>query len=143
MKLTTRLTAIISLVMLLITVLAVPALASDTTAATTTAATTGSTASGSSFWQPSVIIPLIILVVVIVACVIIFFVLPERREKTLKFFRGLKSECKKVSWYSWKNTWKGSLVVAVIAVALAITIGLLDFLFGQTIAIIPAIRTLF
>ncbi len=92
-----------------------------------------------NFLKPSVLIPIAILVVAIVACVIVFFILPKRREKTLKFFRGLKSECKKVSWFSWKNTWKGSLVVAAIAVTLAVVIGLLDTAFVEAIAALPGL----
>ena len=83
------------------------------------------------FLRPSFIIPIAIAVAAIIACVIIFFVIPARREKTLKFFRGLKSESKKVTWYTWKQTWKGTLVVAVVSVALAVVIGLLDFGFTQ------------
>ncbi len=137
MKFTTRLAAIIAAALLLVTMLAIPAMASDTT---TTEAAASTSSSASSFFTPSVIVPLIILVVVVIACVIVFFVLPARREKTFKFFRGLKSEWNKVSWFSWENTLKGSLVVAGIAVALAIVIGLLDVGFSSGI---NALDTLF
>ena len=81
--------------------------------------------------RPSVIIPIALFVAAVIACIVVFFVLPSKREKTFKFLRSLKSECKKVSWYSPKQTIKGSLVVVVVAVALAAVIGLLDFGFAQ------------
>ena len=67
----------------------------------------------------------------VIAAIVVFLVLPKRREKTLKFFRGLKSEWKKISWYSWKQTWKGTLVVAIVAIVIAIVVGLLDTGFSQ------------
>ncbi|MBE6600163.1 MAG: preprotein translocase subunit SecE [Ruminococcaceae bacterium] len=87
----------------------------------------------------SQIIPLIILAVVIIVLVVIFFGLPKYREKTFKLFRSVKSEAKKVSWYSWKNTRKGTLVVIVSVVALAIVIGLLDYLFSTGIVALTKI----
>ena len=67
----------------------------------------------------------------IVAVVVIAFGLPKNREKTLKLSRSVKSEAKKVSWYSWKNTRKATIVVLVCVIALTAVIGVLDFLFGQ------------
>lgn len=88
---------------------------------------------GSKFFTPSVLIPLAILLAAIIACVVVFFILPKRREKTLKFFRSLKSECKKISWYTWKQTRKGTVVVVICAVVIAVVIGLLDYGFSEGI----------
>ena len=79
----------------------------------------------------SQIIPIVLAAAALIACIIIFFVLPSRREKTFKFLRSLKSECKKISWYTWKQTIKGTAVVVAVAVALAIVIGLLDYGFSE------------
>ncbi len=115
-----RIIAMISLIALSLVVFAVPTFAAEATETT-----------GNSWFTLSNILPVAILVALVIATVIIFFVIPKRREKTLKFFRGLKSECKKVSWYSWSQTVKGSLVVAAIAVVIAVAIGLLDVGFTQ------------
>ena len=115
-----RVIAMISLIALSLVTFAVPAFAAE---ATETA--------GNSWFKLSNILPVAILIVLVIAAVIFFFVIPKRREKTLKFFRGLKSECKKVSWYSWSQTIRGSVVVAIIAVVIAIVVGLLDVGFTQ------------
>ena len=146
--------AIFFAVAVLLSVFTVSVFATDVTTAATTAATTttqasagtttvpGTTAAGSaagSVMPISQIIPLIILAVVIIVLVVIFFGLPKYREKTFKLFRSVKSEARKVSWYSWKNTRKGTLVVIVSVVALAIVIGLLDFLFSTGIVALTKI----
>ena len=115
-----RIIAMISLIALSLVTFAVPAFAAETTEE-----------AGNSWFTPWNVIPVAILLVLVIAAVIFFFIIPKRREKTLKFFRGLKSECKKVSWYSWSQTIRGSVVVAVIAVAIAIVVGLLDVGFTQ------------
>lgn len=120
MKTRTRAAAIISLAVLLFTVAALPICAADTTTETKL-----------SFWRLSNIIPLVILLAIIIALVVVFFILPKRRERTLKFFRGLKSESKKVSWFTWKQTWRGTMVVAIISIVIATVIGLLDVGFSQ------------
>ena len=84
----------------------------------------------------SQIIPLIITAVAVIAFVVVFFVLPKRREKSLKFCRALKSECKKVSWLSWEQTIKSSVVVAVVAVVIAVIVGLLDLGFTEAIKVL-------
>ena len=87
-----------------------------------------------------VIVCLIVLGVLIVAVVVVAFGLPKNREKTLKLARSVKSESKKVSWYSWKNTRKATIVVLVCVIALAVIIGLLDYLFGQVfVKLLPMI----
>ena len=73
---------------------------------------------------------LIIFVVVVIAVAIICII---KREKVGKFFRGLKSEFKKIVWSPWNQVRKNTIVVIVMVIALAAVIGLLDFLFGQGI----------
>ena len=43
-----------------------------------------------------------------------------------KYFRECASEMKKVTWLSRKETFKSSLIVIVVTVALCVVIGLLD-----------------
>ena len=115
---------------------------SSTTAGSTTAATTTTSSSTTTTNGPTlieIIIPLAILVVAVVVLVVVFFGLPKYRTKTLAFCRSIKSECGKVSWYSWKNTRKGTVVVVICVVALAIVIGLLDWLFFTVIDAIPGL----
>ena len=57
----------------------------------------------------------------------------KNREKVGKFLRSLKSEFKKISWSSWKDVRKNTLVVVVVVVAVAIVIGGVDFLFSRGI----------
>ncbi len=116
--------------------------ASTTTNAPTTTEAPG-VAAGNTGLPISQIIPLIILAVVVIVLIVVFFGLPKYREKTFKLFRSLKSEWKKVSWYSWKNTRKGTLVVIASVAALAIVIGLLDYLFSMGITALSSIKGFF
>ncbi len=50
-----------------------------------------------------------------------------------KKLRDLKSELKKISWLSWRDTYKQSGVVLVTLVAFAVVVGLLDLLFYKTL----------
>lgn len=66
------------------------------------------------------------------------------REKIGKALRVYKSEFKKVSWLSWKDTKKSSLVVLAVLVACALVICLLDLgLSKGLLAMIQALRGLF
>ncbi len=112
---------------------------STTTKAPTTTTAPSTTAPAAEPWGAAEIVPLVILGVAIIAAVIVFFGIPKYREKTFKLARSVKSECKKVSWFSWKNTRKATLVVIICVVALAIVIGLLDFLFGEGISVLTRI----
>lgn len=49
------------------------------------------------------------------------------------FFRGYKSELKKIVWCPWKQVRKNSLVVLVVVIAVAVAICLLDYAFSQGI----------
>ena len=49
------------------------------------------------------------------------------------WFKSLKSECKKISWTSWKSVKSSTFIVLVCVIAFAIVIGLLDLVFGKAI----------
>ena len=59
--------------------------------------------------------------------------MPEEQGKGGKFLRSLKSEFKKISWSSWKDVRKNTLVVLVVVIAVAILIGIVDVLFSKGI----------
>ena len=66
------------------------------------------------------------------------------RENIVKALRVYKSEFKKVSWLSWKDTKKSSLVVLGVLAACALVICLLDLgLYNGLLALIQALRGLF
>ena len=71
----------------------------------------------------------VVLIAVAVYCIV-------KREKVGKFFRALKSEMKKIVWFSWKDTRKSSIVVIVAVVLIAIVIGVLDFAFNNGIKLL-------
>ena len=124
--------------------------ADDTTAAvTTTGADVTTTAEPSTTTAPTTnndkkseglktyeIVSLIVLGAVIVVGAVVVFGVPTVRTKTFTLFRTLKSEWKKISWYSWKNTQKGTLVVVVLVLAIAAVILLLDTLFPAGITLL-------
>ena len=76
---------------------------------------------------------LVLLIIFAVVVVIVAIVCIVKREKVGKYFRGIKSEFKKIVWSPWNQVRKNSIVVIVVVIALAVVIGLLDFLFGQGI----------
>ena len=55
------------------------------------------------------------------------------REKILKGLRVYKSEFKKVSWLSWEQTRKSTLIVLVVLVAFAVAICVMDLALGEAI----------
>ena len=57
----------------------------------------------------------------------------KNKEKVGKFLRSLKSELKKISWSSWRDVRKNTLVVLVVVIAVAILIGVVDVLFSKGI----------
>ena len=66
------------------------------------------------------------------------------RENIVKALRVYKSEFKKVSWLSWKDTKKSSLVVLGVLIACAVVICVLDLgLSKGLLAMIQALRGLF
>ena len=48
-------------------------------------------------------------------------------QKVAKFFREYKSEMKKISWSSGKQTFNNTWVVLVCAVVIAVVVGVVDF----------------
>ena len=57
----------------------------------------------------------------------------KNKEKVGKFLRSLKSEFKKISWSSWRDVRKNTLVVIIVVIAVAILIGVIDVLFSKGI----------
>ncbi len=53
--------------------------------------------------------------------------------KRAKFFRDYRSELKKISWQSWRDTYRQSGVVLVTLVVFAVIVGVLDILFFKTL----------
>ena len=51
---------------------------------------------------------------------------PNIFKRIAKFFRECRSEMKKVTWLSGKETFKSSVIVVVVTVVLCIAIGLID-----------------
>ena len=50
-----------------------------------------------------------------------------------KWFRGMKSELKKVVWPTWSQVLNNTLVVIVVSVIFAIILGVIDTLAGKGI----------
>ena len=57
----------------------------------------------------------------------------KNKEKVGKFLRSLKSEFKKISWSSWRDVRKNTLVILIVVIAVAILIGVVDVLFSKGI----------
>ena len=76
------------------------------------------------------IVSLAILGALIVAGVIYCL---KNKEKVGKFLRSLKSEFKKISWSSWRDVRKNTIVVLIVVIAVAILIGVVDVLFSKGI----------
>ena len=122
--------ALVTAVILAISLFAIPAFA-ETTAATTPATSAGNTTGTNNAPQTpakeglttgqivGIIIAAVVLVVLIVLCI-------KFREKLQKFFRVYKSETKKIVWLPWNQTLKSSYVVAVMLIICAVAICLLD-----------------
>ncbi len=55
----------------------------------------------------------------------------KKTNRIVKFFKDLKSERKKVTWPSVKDTNKSLLVVIVEVLAVAVAVGLLDLGFSK------------
>ncbi len=50
-----------------------------------------------------------------------------RKDNIAKWFRGMKSELKKVVWPTWSQVVNNTLVVIVVSVIFAVIIGLIDY----------------
>ena len=58
-----------------------------------------------------------------------------------KWFRGMKSELKKVVWPTWSQVLNNTVVVIVVSIIFAIILGVIDYLAGQGItALLGLIR---
>ena len=56
----------------------------------------------------------------------------EKKKGRIKnAWNGFKSEFKKISWPSWKQVFKGVLVVLVVVIICSVIIGALDLAFQQ------------
>ena len=70
---------------------------------------------------------------------------PEKKEKKKEkkekkdFWRGFKSETKKIVWPTWKQVLKNAGIVLAIVIVCAIMIAALDYVFGRGI---PALAEL-
>ena len=69
---------------------------------------------------------------------------PEKKEKKKKekkeFWRGFKSESKKIVWPTWKQVLKNTGIVLAIVIVCALMVAALDYVFGRGI---PALAQLF
>ena len=74
-----------------------------------------------------------IIVVAVIATVIILAASATKREKFFKFFRGYKSELKKIVWCPADQLRKSSIVVIVGIVICAVVLALLDMGFSKGI----------
>ena len=58
----------------------------------------------------------------------------QRKIRALgRWFRGMKSELKKVVWPTWAQVRNNTLVVIVVSIIFAVVIGLIDYLAYQGI----------
>ena len=57
------------------------------------------------------------------------------------FFRGYKSELKKIVWSPWKQVRKNTLVVVIIVAVCAVVIGALDIAFSSGIGALTELFT--
>ena len=110
--------------------------ASETTAATTTAATTTAATTTENKAEAEAkkeqktrgIINLCVGAVLLIALAALIIVY---RAKIPSWWKGLKSECGKVTWCPKEKLKKNTFVVVIIILAIAIAIGVLDFVFSR------------
>ena len=132
--------ALVCAILMMISLFALPAFAhegEDHDHATDTTTTTTTTDNS----KTALIVWIIVGGVLVVAGVVLGI---KYREKIVKALRVYKSEFKKVSWLSWKDTKKSSLVVLAVLAACALVICLLDLgLSKGLLEMIQALRGLF
>ena len=111
--------------------------ASETTAATTTAATTTkeetttenkAEAEAKKQQKTRGIINLCVGAVILIALAALIIAF---RGKIPSWWKGLKSECGKITWCPKEKLRKNTLVVVIIILAIALAIGVLDFVFSR------------
>ena len=64
---------------------------------------------------------------------------PSLWSKITSFARSIKSEVKKISWSSWTEVRKNTLVVVVVIAACAIALAIVDYVFAQGITLLGKI----
>ena len=74
-----------------------------------------------------------LIVIAVIVTVIILAASAQKREKFFKFFRGYKSELKKIVWCPADQLRKSSIVVIVGIVVCAVVLALLDMGFSNGI----------
>lgn len=84
----------------------------------------GSTKKLSTMALVSLIIGGVLLLVIIVLCIV-------KREKLAESLRAYRREMKNITWYPWKQVWRGTGMVIVIVLATALVVGLLDIAFFE------------
>ena len=104
----------------------------DTTAAPSTDKKDEKNAFGLGFWISTGVL------VVLVGVAVYFCV--KNRESVGKWWRGIKSELKKIVWMPWGEVRKNTVVVLVVVISLGLVIALLDYTFWNGII---ALRTIF
>ena len=72
----------------------------------------------------SLIVGGVVLLAVIVLCII-------KREKLAESLRAYRREMKNITWYPWKQVWRGTGTVIVIVLITALVVGLLDIAFFE------------
>ncbi len=58
---------------------------------------------------------------------------PSFGERFGRWFRSMKSECKKISWASWDSVRSNSIIVIVCVLIVSVVIGILDYCFSGAI----------
>ena len=61
---------------------------------------------------------------------------PTGLRRISSFLKEVKNELTKVTWLSRQQTWRLTLVVVAVSLVVALFIGLLDFIFTKTMALI-------
>ncbi len=102
----------------------------DSTEATTGGADKGDSADKKGGISTGTIISIVIVAVIVIACAVYCII---NRAKVAKFFREVRSECKKIVWTPFKTVRKNLLIVLIIMVLCAVVIGALDLLFSKGI----------
>ena len=72
----------------------------------------------------SLIVGGVVLLAVIVLCII-------KREKLAESLKAYRREMKNITWYPWKQVWRGTGMVIVIVLVTALVVGLLDIAFFE------------
>ncbi len=60
-------------------------------------------------------------------------------EKIKKFFKDIKAELKKITWFSTEQTLKSTAIVCIMVIVFAIVIGLLDYGFATLMNLLGGI----